>query len=86
MGSEMCIRDRLLKLSEGTIYLVDNELGPFIISASSLDDGELKFSFAIDKGDWDFTVDFEGRLDGDQIEGSYYPGVVPVTGRRMSHA
>jgi hypothetical protein len=77
---------QLLKLSEGTIYLVDNELGPFKISASSLIDGALKFSFAIDKGDWDFTVDFEGRLDGDQIEGSYYPGVVPVSGRRMSHA
>ena len=77
---------QLLKLSEGTIYLVDNELGPFNISSSSLVDGALKFSFAIDKGDWDFTVDFEGRLDGDQIEGSYYPGVVPVSGRRMSHA
>ena len=77
---------QLLKLSEGTIYLVDNELGPFNISGSSLVDGALKFSFAIDKGDWDFTVDFEGRLDGDQIEGSYYPGVVPVSGRRMSHA
>jgi hypothetical protein len=61
-------------------------LGPFKITASSLVNGELNFSFAIDKGDWDFAVDFEGRLDGDSIEGSYYPGVVPVTGRRMSHA
>ena len=40
----------------------------------------------LDESDWDFTVDFEGRLDGDRIEGSYYPGVVPVSGRRMSHA
>jgi ADP-ribosylglycohydrolase len=77
---------QLLKLSEGTVYMVDNDLGPFALSACSLEAGELKFSFAIDKGDWDFTADFEGRLDGDTIEGSYYPGVVPVTGRRMSHA
>ena len=76
----------LLKLSEGTVFLIDDELGPFKITASSLVNGELNFSFAIDKGDWDFAVDFEGRLDGDSIEGSYYPGVVPVTGRRMSHA
>ena len=76
----------LLKLSEGTVYLMDDNLGPFPITASSLADGELKFSFGIDKGDWDFLVDFEGRLDGDTLEGSYYPGVVPVIGRRMSHA
>ena len=44
---------QLLKLSEGTIYLVDNELGPFNISASSWWMA-LKFSFAIDKGDWDY--------------------------------
>ncbi len=76
----------LLKLSEGTVYLMDDQLGPFAINSSSLTDGELKFSFGIDKGDWDFLVDFEGRLDGDTIEGSYYPGTVPVKGRRMSHS
>ena len=75
-----------LKLSEGTIYLVDNELGPFPLSSSSLNAGQLSFSFAIDKGGWDFLVDFEGRLDGDTIEGSYYPGEVPVNGRRISHS
>jgi len=76
----------LLKLGEGTVYLIDDNLGPYPITASSLTDGELKFSFGIDKGDWDFLVDFEGRLDGDTLEGSYYPGVVPVNGRRMSHS
>ncbi|MDP6095288.1 MAG: hypothetical protein QGG67_04750 [Gammaproteobacteria bacterium] len=45
----------------------------------------MKFSFAIDKGGWDFMVDFEGCLYGDTIEGSYYPGAVAVNGRRISH-
>ena len=76
----------LLNLSEGTVYLLDNKLGPYTITASSFSAGELTFSFAIDKGDWDFSVDFEGRLDGDTIDGSYYPGIVPVKGRRQSHA
>ena len=75
----------LLKLDEATIYLIDNELGPFDITASSLNASELKFSFAIDKGDWDFAVDFEGLLHGDPIEGVYYPGPVDVKGRRTSH-
>ena len=75
-----------LNLREGTVYLVDNELGPFSLTASSLNASELKFSFAIDKGGWDFLVDFEGRLDGDTIEGSYYPGEVSVKGRRISHS
>ena len=75
----------LLKLDEATIYLIDNELGPFDITASSLNASELKFSFAIDKGDWDFAVDFEGLLHGDTIEGVYYPGPVDVKGRRTSH-
>ena len=70
---------QLLKLSEGTIYWSITSWGR-LTSAAVPWSMALKFSFAIDKGDWDFTVDFEGRLDGDQIEGSYYPGVVPVTG------
>lgn len=75
----------LLTLSDATIFLIDDDIGPFDITASSLTDGELKFSFAIDKGGWDFMVDFEGCLYGDTIEGSYYPGAVAVNGRRISH-
>jgi len=75
----------LLTLSAATIFLIDDDIGPFDITASSLIDGELKFSFAIDKGGWDFMVDFEGCLYGDTIEGSYYPGAVAVNGRRISH-
>ncbi|MGI9322702.1 MAG: ADP-ribosylglycohydrolase family protein [Pseudomonadales bacterium] len=74
----------LLKLDEGSVYLVDYDMGPLDITASSLIDGELKFSFAIDKGGWDFAVDFEGHLHGDAIEGVYYPGLASVKGRRAS--
>ena len=42
----------------------------------------LNFSFAIDKGGWDFEVDFEGIVNADAIEGSFFPGDTPVQGKR----
>jgi len=77
--------EQLLKLSAGVIEFASEEYGSYDIVASSYDHPELKFSFAIDKGGWDFEVDFEGTLSGDTLEGVYYPGEVAVSGRRISN-
>jgi len=75
---------QLLKFSAGTIEFIDDEFGPYNLTASSFNNPELKFSFAIDKGGWDFEVDFEGTVNEDTLEGVFYPGETPVSGRRAS--
>ena len=74
-----------LNLSDGRIDFASAEYGPYEIAASSYSHPELKFSFAIDKGGWDFEVDFEGTVSGDTLEGVYYPGEIPVNGQRISN-
>ena len=76
---------QLLKFSAGTIDFVNDEFGPYELVASSYSHPELYFSFAIDKGGWDFDVDFEGTVSEDTLEGVYYPGETPVRGRRISN-
>jgi hypothetical protein len=36
----------------------------------------------MDKGGWDFHIDFSGTVNGDQLEGFFNPGMTPVTGTR----
>jgi ADP-ribosylglycohydrolase len=73
---------QLLQFSAGTIEWMDNELGPYEITASSFQNPELRFSFSIDKGGWDLEVDFEGTVNDDMLEGFFYPGETAVRGRR----
>lgn len=78
--------DQLLNFSAGTIESVNGDFGPHNLVSSSYSHPQLKFSFAIDKGGWDFEVDFEGTVSGDELEGAFYPGDVPVKGRRTTSA
>ena len=75
---------QVLDFAKGSIQFVNDDWGPYPLTASSLQDGKLKFSFSIDKGGWDFEVDFEGRVDGDRLEGAFYPTDTPVQGKRVA--
>ena len=75
---------QLLNFSAGTIQFVSDEFGPYDMTSSTFQNPELQFSFSIDKGGWDFEVDFEGTINGDTLEGVYYPGETPVKGKRLS--
>jgi len=74
-----------LDLTGGTIEFSNDEFGPYTITSSSFQNPELRFSFSIDKGGWDFEVDFEGTVNNDTIEGVYYPGETPVKGQRNTN-
>jgi len=76
--------NQLVNFVTGTMEFVDDEFGPYDIVSSSYSHPELKFSYCIDKGGWDFEVDFEGTVSGETIEGTFYPGDVPVKGRRIA--
>ncbi|MGI9264667.1 MAG: ADP-ribosylglycohydrolase family protein [Gammaproteobacteria bacterium] len=76
--------EQLLNFTEGTIEFVNDQLGPYPIVTSSYGHPELYFSFGIDKGGWEFEVDFEGTVNGETLEGHFYPGETPVKGRRIS--
>ena len=54
------------------------------IVSSSYNNPELKFSFSIDKGGWDFEIDFEGTIDGDELEGVFHMMDTPVKGHKIS--
>lgn len=73
-----------LDFSKGIIEFVDDEWGPYNISASSYSHPELKFTFGIDKGGWDFEVSFEGTVSEDSLEGAFYPMDTPVSGKRIA--
>jgi ADP-ribosylglycohydrolase len=73
-----------LNFDVGTIEFVDDELGPYNIVASSYSHPELRFAFSIDKGGWDFEVNFEGTVSEDSLEGAFFPGDTPVHGRRAA--
>ena len=66
----------------GTIKFLEDGFEPYPITACQYQGETLNFSFAIDKGGWDFEVDFEGIVNADAIEGSFFPGDTPVQGKR----
>jgi hypothetical protein len=75
-----------LDLTRGTIeFLSDHkgDLGPIELSSHQYSNPEFTYSFGIDKGGWDFAVDFSGTVDGDNLEGFYYPTELPVRGKRV---
>ena len=82
---------QLLNFSTATIeftdmgnYASEDAPAPSRLASSSYNHPELKFSFAIDKGGWDYEVDFEGEIDEKTLEGFFYPGAQPVRGLRVS--
>ena len=66
----------------GTVKFLEDGFEPYPITACQYQGETLNFSFAIDKGGWDFEVDFEGIVNADAIEGSFFPGDTPVQGKR----
>ena len=72
-----------LDFAAGTIEFKNDEFGPYSLTASNFQNPELHFSFSIDKDGWDFEVDFEGSINGDLLEGLFYPGGIPVHGKTL---
>ena len=73
-----------LDFTAGTIEFKNDEFGgAYSLTASNFQNPKLHFSFSIDKGDWDFEVDFEGSINGDILEGIFYPGETPVQGKKI---
>ena len=73
---------QVLNFENGTIDFM-NELRGVEDKATPLRSSEyshphVKFSYAIDKGGWDFVVEFTGAIDGNTLEGFYSPGMIPV--------
>ena len=63
------------------------EVDDMKLTSCSFQNPELKFGYGIPKGSWDFEVDFVGTIDGDEIEGVYYPDTIfngTVKGRRVA--
>ena len=74
----------IIEFTDMGSYATEDIPDPSKLASSSYNHPELKFSFAIDKGGWDYEVDFEGEIDDDTLEGFFYPGAQPVSGVRVS--
>ena len=74
----------ILCFEKGEIDFIDDGYDAYPILSSSYNNPELKFSFGIDKGGWDFEIDFEGTIDGDQLEGIFHMMDTPVKGHKLS--
>ena len=74
----------VLCFKKGEIDFINDGYDPYPIVSSSYNNPELKFSFGIDKGGWDFEIDFEGTIDGDRLEGIFHMMDTPVKGHRIS--
>ena len=74
----------ILCFEKGEIDFINDGYDPYPIVSSSYNNPELKFSFGIDKGGWDFEIDFEGTIDGDKLEGIFHMMDTPVKGHRIS--
>ena len=72
---------QLVRFSAGTIEFPELDIESCDLQSVSYDEGELKFSCGIDKGDWIFEMEFEGKVVGDALSGAFYPGDVSVIGR-----
>ena len=74
----------ILSFEKGEIDFINDGYDAYPIVSSSYNNPELKFSFGIDKGGWDFEIDFEGTIDGDQLEGIFHMMDTPVKGHKIS--
>ena len=75
---------QLLDLTEGKITWPLADIEGSNLTGSSFQNPQLKFSYGIPKGGWDYEVDFEGTINGDELEGAYYPGGGNVRGKRIT--
>ena len=75
-----------LDFEKGTIDFLNEARGfesnPMDLWSSEYSHPHISFSYGVDKGGWDYLIDFSGTVDGDQMEGFYYPGYLPVRGKR----
>ena len=74
----------ILCFEKGEIDFIGDGYDAYPILSSSYNNPELKFAFGIDKGGWDFEIDFEGTIDGDQLEGIFHMMDTPVKGHKVS--
>ena len=74
----------ILCFEKGEIDFINDGYDAYPIVSSSYNNPELKFSFGIEKGGWDFEIDFEGTIDGDQLEGIFHMMDTPVKGHKIS--
>ena len=66
-------------------FISDGFNGSFPLTSASFQNPRLKFTFSVDKGGWETEMDFEGRLNGDTLEGAYNPMDTPVSGKRIAN-
>lgn len=78
---------QVLNLTEGTISWAMEEVDDMKLTSCSFQNPELRFGYGIPKGSWDYEVEFVGTINGDELEGVYYPDTVfngRVLGKRVS--
>ena len=78
---------QVLNLTEGMISWAMEEVDDMKLTSCSFQNPELKFGYGIPKGSWDFEVEFVGTIDGDDLEGVYYPDTIfngTIKGKRIS--
>ena len=78
---------QILDFGQGTIDFINQSWRgvddkPMDLWSSEYTNPHMSFSYGVDKGGWDYCIDFSGTVDGDHFEGFYYPGVIPVSGTR----
>ena len=77
---------QILDFELGTIDFVNDARGikaeAMEICSCDYKHPHLSFSYGVDKGGWDYRIDFSGSINGDSLNGFYNPGFVPVSGKR----
>ena len=78
---------QVLDFGQGTIDFINQSWRgvddkPMDLWSCEYTNPHMSFSYGVDKGGWDYCIDFSGTVDGDHFEGFYYPGVIPVSGTR----
>ena len=72
---------QVLDFNKGSIEFVNEIRGiedVHPLRTSEYSHPHVKFSYAVDKGGWDFVVEFSGTVNGDNLEGFYSPGMIPI--------
>ena len=77
---------QILDFDQGTIDFVNDARGvkaePMELWSCEYKHPHISFSYGVDKGGWDYRIDFSGTVNGDSLIGFYNPGFVPVSAKR----
>ncbi len=77
---------QILDFEQGTIDFVNDARGvktePMELWSCEYKHPHISFSYGVDKGGWDYRIDFSGTVNGNSLTGFYNPGFVPVSGER----